>query len=140
MPFSIENNMVVQPAFQNVPLDSEQNLDVALLAHPRRRYISLKEIKDLACEKFNKFKKGITFADLKLGLRKRQAQRKLKDNCETRRALSIILIIRIDEEGKMMRYSRYLNLIWSTHHLAIMTLSLANFISYNESACSVDSF
>ena len=68
---------------QNVPLDRDQNVPVAQLAPHRRRYIRSKEIEDLACQKFSQFKKGITFADLtKLGLWKKQAQRKLKDNCE----------------------------------------------------------
>lgn len=105
MSFSVENNMVAQPASQNVPLDSKQNVPVALLRHLRRRYILSKEIEDLACEKFNKFKKGITFADLtKLGLRKRQAQRKLKDCCENGRIRSKNKVLFAPEKHKPQQY------------------------------------
>ena len=68
---------------QNVPIDSKQNVPVALLAPLKPRYIRAETIADLACEKFKKSNEGITFRDLtQRGLTKRRVQRKLKDLCE----------------------------------------------------------
>src|ERR687888_1618747 len=71
---------------KNIPVAYKQNVPIA------REYIRLKEVQQLAVEKYHKNGKGITFNDLisrGIAKTKGQAQRKLK-NCLKRRLLFTI--------------------------------------------------
>jgi hypothetical protein len=69
-------------ALENAPIENVENVPISKLGH-RQSNIASQAVRKLSIEKFNQYKKGITFNDLisKFNITKRRAQRKLKDCC-----------------------------------------------------------
>ncbi|MDQ6667513.1 MAG: hypothetical protein M3Y53_04705, partial [Thermoproteota archaeon] len=92
----------------NVPIDAQQNVPIELLARlqVRRVRISSKAIQDLAVEKFEKCKEGMTFRDLRdtFGITQRRAQRKLKNLCENDSFRSEKKVLFVPEQRKPQQY------------------------------------
>ena len=96
----------------NVPLGSNRNVPLDLLVpcsspiRPSRSNIKSKEVEQLATEKFNGSKKGITFRDMTevFHVPKKRAQRKLKNCCETESFPSKEKILFAPEKRRPQQY------------------------------------